>query len=84
MYKEHKYLSDYVLFGKMTPEHEKAHNLLSEIVKDLPEDYEPYGNQERDDSEIEQPDSRSGYYGDCSCGCRWYAKLEGKLGADWG
>jgi hypothetical protein len=49
------------------PMHERLHAL----VKDLPTDFEPYGERERDGP-------------DCSCGCRWFLPLEGKLGMDWG
>lgn len=47
------------------------------IVKILPTDYTDYGGaverwKDRDD------------YPDCSCGCKWFAKLEGDLGYDWG
>lgn len=63
------------------------HDDLWSITKKLPEDYEPYGQQKRNgnfDDDEEQPDSKSGYYGDCSCGCKWFTKLKGKLGMDWG
>lgn len=48
-----------------------THEHLVSIMRCLPEDYEPYGEAERDG-------------GDCSSGCRWYAKLAGTLGYDWG
>ena len=47
------------------------HDDLWEICQKLNEDYEPYGKTERDGS-------------DCSCGCRFFHKLAGKVGADWG
>ncbi len=46
------------------------HDRLLKIVKNLPEDYEPYGKSERDS-------------GDCSCGCKYAKKLAGDLGGDW-
>lgn len=47
------------------------------IVKILPTDYTDYGGTVQrwsDDSD----------YPDCSCGCRWFLPLDGKLGNDWG
>lgn len=52
------------------------HSKLWEICKTLPEDYEPYGQASREEGD--------NWYGDCSCGCRYYLPLEGSLGADWG
>ncbi len=49
------------------------HNLLLSLVKKLPTDFEPYGRRSR---EIWGPD--------CSCGCKHFLPLEGKLGMDWG
>lgn len=54
-----------------------THEHLWTVCKSLPGDYTPYGaleRWERDDLD----------YSDCSCGCRWYAKLSGPLGSDWG
>jgi hypothetical protein len=48
-----------------------THEELLRIMIKLPDDYEPYGNRERT-------------HDDCSCGCKWYAKLAGELGNDWG
>ena len=48
-----------------------THEALLAINVDLPTDYAPYGNAER-------------IHGDCSCGCIFYAKLAGRVGADWG
>ncbi|HEY3078580.1 MAG TPA: hypothetical protein VGM69_01605 [Chloroflexota bacterium] len=44
---------------------------LHAVCRTLPTDYEPYGFRVRDDA-------------DCSCGCRWFVPLAGKLGLDWG
>lgn len=53
------------------------HNFLLELVKKLPEDYKPFGQIERwSNPEIDYPD--------CSMGCKYYLKLKGKLGNDWG
>lgn len=46
------------------------HEHLWSICKRLPSDYEPYGEQDRDN-------------GDCSSGCKWYLPLEDQP-ADWG
>jgi hypothetical protein len=40
----------------------------------LPSDFEPYGERDRGDQ----------FGPDCSCGCKWFAPLEGKLSTDWG
>jgi len=47
------------------------HESLLQIMVRLPSDFEPYGSRERDS-------------GDCSCGCKFFATLEGELGCDWG
>lgn len=44
------------------------------IVKKLPSDFEPYGKRSRDHD----------WGPDCSCDCRWFVPLEGKLRYDWG
>jgi hypothetical protein len=49
----------------------ETHDHLWTICKQLPEDYEPWGNTER-------------VHGDCSCACKWYMPLEGQNGYDWG
>jgi hypothetical protein len=49
------------------------HQHLLQLMIHLPSDFEPYGERSRDDSGP-----------DCSCGCRWFLKLEGTLGYDWG
>lgn len=50
------------------------HDALHSILKKLPSDFEPYGNRSRDKD----------WGPDCSCGCRWFVKLEGVLRYDWG
>ena len=47
-----------------------AHTRLVLLVKNLPDDYEPYGKTEREGN-------------DCSMGCKFAAKLAGELGGDW-
>lgn len=56
-----------------------THEHLIEICKWLPEDYAPYGELERWPED--DPDAVGA---DCSCGCVWYAPLEGPLSSDWG
>lgn len=51
--------------------HRFSHEHLFSIVQHKPTDFEPYGFRKRNDP-------------DCSCGCRWYLEMPGKLGADWG
>jgi len=50
------------------------HDPLHSILKKLPSDFEPWGERSR------EHDSGP----DCSCGCRWFVKLEGMLRYDWG
>jgi hypothetical protein len=40
--------------------------------EEVPTDFEPYGKRKRKANL------------DCSCNCRWYYKLAGQLGQDWG
>jgi len=47
------------------------HEKLWRVTRLLDPDYEPCGKAERDGP-------------DCSCGCRYFAKLSGNLGNDWG
>lgn len=49
------------------------HDDLWKCCAQLLSDFAPYGNRSRD---------RGGP--DCSCGCRFYASLEGAAGMDWG
>ena len=52
----------------------KKNNDLWRVCKKLPSDFEPYGEQEREGE----------HWQDCSCGCRYFHPLAGKVGADWG
>jgi len=54
-----------------------THEQLLKIVKTFPEDYSPWGNLDRFKNE-------DVYYPDCSCGCKHFKPLAGKLGCDWG
>jgi hypothetical protein len=58
------------------PHPENLHQKVWDACRKLPEDYEPYGQSSREDGDI--------WHSDCSCGCRFYLPLEGKLGFDWG
>jgi hypothetical protein len=53
-----------------------SHKLLLRVLRSLPEDYEPWGQDKRDDPV--RPCA------DCSCGCVFFNELSGQLGADWG
>jgi hypothetical protein len=53
---------------------EGLHEALHSVLKKLPSDFEPWGERSRE----------SDFGPDCSCGCRWFVKLEGKLRYDWG
>lgn len=48
------------------------HEHLCSIVQNFPQDYQPYGDVERNGAD------------DCSSGCVWYARLEGVVYHDWG
>jgi hypothetical protein len=75
-----------------------THDALWAIVRQLPEDYWPYGqNRDREGDPSVAPSQVSDaecaasrereqgvYNGDCSCGCRFFAKLDGAIGMDWG
>jgi hypothetical protein len=50
------------------------HDALLGVMKKLPSDFEPWGERSRE--------SDAGP--DCSCGCRWYVRLEPGLQLDWG
>jgi hypothetical protein len=52
-------------------DHPGEHGRLLRLMRRHAADYAPYGHAERE-------------WGDCSCGCRWYRKLSGELGMDWG
>ncbi len=55
----------------MTPDHE----MLKTVVVDETLDYKPWGMIDREEPEWKP---------DCSCGCKFFAPLEGKTGMDWG
>jgi len=59
-----------------SPQPPDLHEKLWAVCKKLPEDYTPYGKQEREEGDL--------WYSDCSCGCKYYVPLEGKAGFDWG
>jgi hypothetical protein len=48
--------------------------ILWDVLKYLDSDFEPYGKRSRKDD----------FGPDCSCGCKFFVPLEGKLGYDWG
>lgn len=50
------------------------HESLHGIVRRLPSDFEPWGQRSREDE----------WGPDCSCGCRWFIRLEADLQFDWG
>ena len=54
------------------------HKTLLDNVIRLPSDYLDYGGKVERWSDPEMP------YPDCSCGCRFFAALEGPLGTEWG
>ena len=47
-------------------------DLLARVCRRLSTDFEPYGERLRDAA------------ADCSCGCRFYLRLRGEIGQDWG
>lgn len=54
------------------------HNtLIDNILIKKPEDYQPWGKVKRWENENQD-------YPDCSMGCKYYLKLEGSFGSDWG
>ena len=66
------FADDYLyLIGKGSDDKPSLHEHLLSICRYLPSDFEPYGERERDGA-------------DCSCGCKHFLKLPGKLGMDWG
>lgn len=58
------------------PDLANLHQKVWDTCIKLPEDYEPYGQKPRGDDDV--------WHSDCSCGCKFYLPLEGKLGFDWG
>jgi len=59
------------LLGKDPRTEKPLHEHLHSICHHLSSDFQPYGERERDGA-------------DCSCGCKHFLKLPGKLGMDWG
>lgn len=53
-----------------------THERLLAIMPRLPTDYADYGG-----TVVRWADC--GAWPDCSCGCKWAAWLQGKLGSDW-
>src|SRR5262249_13178452 len=51
---------------------------LLQLVRRLPQDYPPFGLQERDDPATQT------WHHDCSSGCLWYRPLAGPQQSDWG
>jgi hypothetical protein len=51
-----------------------THEQLLAFVKELPGDFEPFGERSRE----------TDWGPDCSCGCKHFLKLKGALGYDWG
>lgn len=56
----------------------KIHDILWKVVKSLPTDYKEYGGK------VERWEQNDKSYPDCSCGCKHFVVLNGKLGTDWG
>lgn len=52
------------------------HKHLLNILKTLPEDYDPWGKEVRWADDNKQ-------YADCSWGCKYAIPLDGDLGMDW-
>jgi hypothetical protein len=52
----------------------RNHEQLFDIARRLPTDFEPWGQRRRD--ALTQPD--------CSSHCRFFARLDGGAGLDWG
>jgi len=62
---------------------QRLHDLLLRACRSLPADYEPWGDQKRED-----PRAPGGWWPDCSAGCRHYLVLkdvgEEHISLDWG
>jgi hypothetical protein len=52
----------------------QTHEALWRVAKRLPSDFQPYGKRKRSDLSP----------GDCSSNCRWFHKVAGMRGLDWG
>lgn len=53
---------------------DSRHAALLEVMRRLPSDFAPWGERSRE----------TDWGPDCSCGCRWYVRLEPGLQLDWG
>jgi len=51
-----------------------THDELHGILRRLPSDFEPWGQRSREND----------WGPDCSCGCRWFIRLQANLNHDWG
>jgi hypothetical protein len=51
-----------------------SHKILLDIVKTSKEDFVPWG----------EIDHVKEYKPDCSCNCKFFLKVDGELGSDWG
>jgi hypothetical protein len=69
--------------GEMGDERYRTHELLLKRVKQLPGDYKPWGEVERED-----PRAPGGWWADCSGTCRHYFQLQDvrdeQISYDWG
>ena len=54
----------------------RNHEQLFDIAKRLPTDFEPWGQRQHIGGAVSQPD--------CSCHCRFFTRLDGGAGLDWG
>ena len=54
----------------------RNHEQLFDIAKRMPTDFEPWGQRSRTGDALTQPD--------CSCECRFFNRLDGSAGLDWG
>lgn len=53
---------------------DKLHETLKDAMKNLPSDFSPYGERDRE----------TDWGPDCSCGCKHFIPLQGEVGFDWG
>lgn len=67
------FVEDYLyLLGKNPRTEKSLHEHLHSICHHLPSDFQPYGERERNGGP------------DCSVGCKFFLKLPGSIGMDWG
>jgi hypothetical protein len=55
---------------------QRNHEHLFDVAKRMPTDFEPHGQRPSISSGLTQPD--------CSCNCRFFRRLAGGAGLDWG